>query len=196
MATKTVSRAEFAALTARLALIEERLAELQSAPTVKKAKKSAPAAADGEEKVLSPWLQFCSRITALLQQEGNGEAKSAAWPARLAFCSSCKALCNGEYETLTDDAILNHALEFEAPEKVAKPKKAAAEEAPAPKTPSKKKAAAAAEEDAPPAPKKKLVKKAAAAPAAAAEEDAPPAPKKKAAPPSPAPNPFAEEGDI
>ena len=176
MATKTVSRTEFAALTARLALIEERLAELQSAPTVKKAKKSAPAAADGEEKEPSPWLQFCSRITALLQQEGNGEAKSAAWPARLAFCSSCKALCNGEYETLTDDAILNHALEFEAPEKVAKPKKAAAEEAPAPKTPSKKKAAAAAEEDAPPAPKKKLVK--------------------KAAPPSPAPNPFAEEGDI
>ena len=171
MATKTVSRAEFAALTARLALIEERLAELQSAPTVKKAKKSAPAAADGEEKVLSPWLQFCSRITALLQQEQNGEAKSAAWPARLAFCSSCKALCNGEYETLTDDAILNHALEFEAPEKVAKPKKAAAEEAPAPKTPSKKKAAAAAEEDAPPAPKKKLVKKAAAAAAAAAEEE-------------------------
>ena len=41
MATKTVSRTEFAALTARLALIEERLAELQSAPTVKKAKKSA-----------------------------------------------------------------------------------------------------------------------------------------------------------
>ena len=177
MATKTVSRTEFAALTARLALIEERLAELQSAPTVKKAKKSAPAAADGEEKEPSPspWLQFCSRITALLQKE-NGEAKSAAWPARLAFCSSCKALCNGEYETLTDDAILNHALEFEAPEKVAKPKKAAAEEAPAPKTPLKKKAAAAAEEDAPPAPKKKLVK--------------------KAAPPSPAPNPFAEEGDI
>ena len=173
MATKTVSRAEFAALTARLALIEERLAELQSAPTVKKAKKSAPAAADGEEKVLSPWLQFCSRITALLQQEGNGEAKSAAWPARLAFCSSCKALCNGEYETLTDDAILKHALAFEAPEKVAKPKKPAAEEAAAPKTPPKK-AAAAAEEDAPPAPpapKKKLVKKAAAAAAAAAEEE-------------------------
>ena len=172
MATKTVSRTEFAALTARLALIEERLAELQSAPTVKKAKKSAPAAADGEEKEPSPWLQFCSRITALLQEE-NGEAKSAAWPARLAFCSSCKALCNGEYETLTNDAILNHALEFEAPEKVAKPKKPAAEEAPAPKTPPKK-AAAAAEEDAPPAPpapKKKLVKKAAAAAAAAAEEE-------------------------
>ena len=167
MATKTVSRTEFAALTARLALIEERLAELQSAPTVKKAKKSAPAAADGEEKERSPWLQFCSRITALLQEE-NGEAKSAAWPARLAFCSSCKALCNGEYETLTDDAILNHALEFEAPEKVAKPKKAAAEEAPAPKTPPKKKAAPA-EEDAPPAPKKKLVKKAAAAEEAAAD---------------------------
>ena len=167
MASKTVSRAEFAALTARLALIEEQLAELQSAPTVKKAKKSAPAAADGEEKERSPWLQFCSRITALLQEE-NGEAKSAAWPARLAFCSSCKALCNGEYETLTDDAILNHALEFEAPEKVAKPKKAAAEEAPAPKTPPKKKAAPA-EEDAPPAPKKKLVKKAAAAEEAAAD---------------------------
>lgn len=173
---KTVSPAEFAALTARLALIEERLAELQSAPAAKKTKKAKAAPAEGEEKVLSPWLAFCARITALMQQEENVDAKTAVWPARLAFCSSCKTLCNGEYETLTDDAILEHALSFVAPEKVAKAKKPVEEE-PAPKTPPKKKAAKPAEAAAPPAPKKKAVK--------------------KAAPPAPVPNPFAEEdGDF
>lgn len=162
MATKTVTPAAFAALTARLALIEERLAELQSAPTAKKMKKAKAAPAEGEEKVLSPWLAFCARITALMQEGENADAKTAVWPARLAFCSSCKTLCNGEYETLTDDAILEHALSFVAPEKVAKAKKPVEE--PAPKTP--KKAAKPAE--APAAPKKKPVKK--AAPAAEPEE--------------------------
>ena len=154
MASKTVSRAEFAALTARLALIEEQLAELQSAPTAKKVKKP-----------VSPWLAFCTRVTELLKEDENADAKTAVGTARLAFCSHLKGACKGEYDTLTDDAILEHALFFVAPEKVAKPK-----------TPPKKKAAAAAEEAAPPAPKKKAVK--------------------KAAPPSPAPNPFAEEGDF
>ena len=170
---KTVSPAEFAALTARLALVEERLAELQGAPAAKKVKKAKAPLAEGEEKVLSPWLAFCGRITALMQVEENVDAKTAVWPARLAFCSSCKTLCNGEYETLTDDDILEHALSFVAPEKVAKAKKPVEEEKPAAKTPSKK-AAKPAEEAAPPAPKKKVVKKA-----------APPSP--------PAPNPFAEE---
>lgn len=169
---KTVSPAEFAALTARLVLIEERLAELQSAPAAKKTKKAKAAPAEGEEKVLSPWLAFCARITALMQEEENADAKTAIWPARLAFCSSCKTLCDGEYETLTDDAILEHALTFVAPEKVAKAKKPVEEEKPAPKTP--KKTAKPAEEAAPPAPKKKVVKKA-------------------APPPPPAPNPFADE---
>jgi negative regulator of replication initiation len=163
MASKTVSRAEFAALTARLALIEEQLAELQSAPTAKKVKKTAPA--DGVKKPVSPWLAFCTRVTELLKEDENADAKTAVGTARLAFCSHLKGACKGEYDTLTDDAILEHALFFVAPEKVAKPK-----------TPPKKKAAAAAEEAAPPAPKKKAVK--------------------KAAPPSPAPNPFAEEGDF
>jgi hypothetical protein len=163
-----VSRAEFAALTARLALIEEQLAELQSAPTAKKAK-AAPA--DGEEKPVSPWLTFCSRVTALLKEEENADAKTAVGIARLAFCSHLKGACEGEYDTLTDDAILEHALSFVAPEKAAKPKKPSAEEAPAAKTPPKKKAAAA-EEAAPPAPKKKLVKKAAPAPEAEAEAEA------------------------
>jgi len=174
MASKTVSRAEFAALTARLALIEEQLAELQSAPTAKKAKKAKAAPADGEEKPLSPWLTFCSRVTALLKEEENADAKTAVGIARLAFCSHLKGACEGEYDTLTDDAILEHALSFVAPEKAAKPKKPSAEEAPAPKTPPKKKAAAADEAAAPPAPKKKLVKKAA---------------------PVVAPNPFAEEAE-
>jgi len=168
MASKTVSRAEFAALTARLALIEEQLAELQSAPTAKKVKKTAPA--DGVKKPVSPWLAFCTRVTELLKEEENADAKTAVGTARLAFCSHLKGACEGEYDTLTDDAILEHALSFVAPEKAAKPKKPSAEEAPAPKTPPKKKAAAA-EEAAPPAPKKKLVKKAAPAPEAEEVEE-------------------------
>jgi hypothetical protein len=161
MATKTVTLAAFAALTARLALVEEQLAELQSAPAAKKVKKAKPAPADGEEKVLSPWLAFCGRVTELLKEEENADAKATVWSARLTFCAKLKTECEGEYDTLTDDAILEHALSFVAPEKVAKP----AAEA---KTP--KKAAKPAE--APPAPKKKPVKKAAPAPEAEAEESA------------------------
>jgi hypothetical protein len=166
---KTVTIAAFAELTARLALVEERLAELQSAPAAKKTKKAKAAPAEGEEKVLSPWLTFCARITALLKEEENADAKTAVWPARLTFCGHLKTVCEGEYDTLTDDAILEHALSFVAPEKVAKAKKPAAEE-PAPKTPKK----AAKPTEVPPAPKKKAVKK--AVPAAV-----------------PAPNPFADE---
>jgi len=164
---KTVTIAAFAELTARLALVEERLAELQSAPAAKKTKKAKAAPAEGEEKVLTPWLAFCSRVTALLKEEENADAKNAVGAARLAFCSLVKGLCEGKYDTLTDDTILEHALSFVAPEKVAKAKKPAA---PAPKTPKK----AAKPTEAPPAPKKKAVKK--AAPAAV-----------------PAPNPFADE---
>jgi hypothetical protein len=169
MASKTVSRAEFAALTARLALIEEQLAELQSAPTAKKVKKTAPA--DGVKKPVSPWLAFCTRVTELLKEEENADAKTAVGTARLAFCSHLKGACEGEYDTLTDDSILEHALSFVAPEKVAKAKKPAAEE-PAPKTPPKKTAKPA---EAPAAPKKKAAK--------------------KAAPVVVAPNPFAEEAE-
>jgi len=171
MATKTVTLAAFAALTARLDSLEERLAELQSAPVAKKVKKAKPAPADGEKKPLSPWLIFCARVTELLKEEENADAKAAVWSARLTFCGQLKTECEGEYDTLTDDAILEHALSFVAPEKVAKPKKPVEE--PAPKTP--KKAAKPAE--APPAPKKKPVK--------------------KDAPVVVAPNPFAdEEGDF
>jgi hypothetical protein len=169
MATpKTVTIAAFAALTARLALVEERLAELQSAPAAKKMKKPKAAPAEGEEKVLSPWLTFCARVTELLKEEENADAKTAVWPARLTFCGHLKTACEGEYDTLTDDAILEQALSFVAPEKVAKAKKPAAEE-PAPKTPPKK---AAKPAEAPAAPKKKVVKKAAPAPNPFAEEEA------------------------
>jgi len=165
MATKTVSRAEFADLTARLALIEERLAELQSAPAAKKAKKAAPT--EGSvKKPVSPWIAFCTRVTTLLNEEEHASAKTAVGKARLPFCSHLKGACEGEYDTLTDDAILEHALSFVAPEKVAKAKKPAAEE-PAPKTPPKK---AAKPVEAPAAPKKKAAKK--AAPAPAPEEEA------------------------
>jgi len=166
MATKTVSRAEFADLTARLALIEERLAELQSAPAAKKAKKAAPT--EGSvKKPVSPWIAFCTRVTTLLNEEEHASAKTAVGKARLPFCSHLKGACEGEYDTLTDDAILEHALAFVAPAPKKKPVKGAAAEELAEESaeesaspPPKKPAAAAA---APPAPKKKPVKKAAPA---------------------------------
>ena len=169
MATKTVTIAQrLDDLTARLALVEERLAELQSAPAGKKTKKAKAVPTEGEEKVLSPWLAFCARVTELLKEEENADAKTAVWPARLTFCGHLKTACEGEYDTLTDDAILEQALSFVAPEKVAKAKKPAAEE-PAPKTPPKK---AAKPAETPAAPKKKVVKKAAPAPNPFAEEEA------------------------
>jgi hypothetical protein len=131
-------------------------------------KKPKAAPAEGEEKVLSPWLTFCARVTELLKEEENADAKTAVWPARLTFCGHLKTACEGEYDTLTDDAILEQALSFVAPEKVAKAKKPAAEE-PAPKTPPKK---AAKPAETPAAPKKKVVKKAAPAPNPFAEEEA------------------------
>ena len=165
--TKTVTIAQrLDDLTARLALVEERLAELQSAPAGKKTKKAKAVPAEGEEKVLSPWLAFCARVTELLKEEENADAKTAVWPARLTFCGHLKTACEGEYDTLTDDAILEHALSFVAPEKVAKAKKPVEE--PAPKTPKK----ASKPVEAPSAPKKKPVKKAVPAPEPEETEEA------------------------
>jgi hypothetical protein len=186
MASKTsnsISRTEFDALIARLSLIEVQMAALQSAPAAKKVRKTK-ALAEGEEKKVrkpSPWIEHSSRVSKLLGNEEHADAKAAVGKARLAFCSHLKDVCGGDYESLTDETILEQALSYVAPE--GKVKKPAAEEpaevpAPAPaakKTPVKK---AKAAEEAPPAPKKapapaaKKVAKKAAGGGSASESEA------------------------
>jgi len=178
--SNTISRAEFDALVTRTTLLEAQIALLQSAPAGKKVRKAKAAPADGEEKKVrkpSPWIEHSTRVSKLLADEEHADAKAAVGKARLAFCSHLKEVCGGDYESLTDETILEQALSYVAPE--GKAKKPAAEEpaekpAPAPaakKTPAKK---AKAAEEAPPAPKKapapkKVVKKAAAGSASESE---------------------------
>ena len=171
--SNTVSRAEFDALAASIAAIEAKIALLQSAPAGKKVRKAKAAPAEGEEKKVrkpSSWIEHSSRVSKLLTNEEHADAKAAVGKARLAFCSHLKEVCGGDYESLTDETILEQALSYVAPEGKGKAKKPVAEEpaeepepAPAPaakKTPLAKKAKAA-EEPAPPAVPKKAVKKAA-----------------------------------
>ena len=169
--SNTVSRAEFDALAASIAAIEAKIALLQSAPAGKKVRKAKAAPAEGEEKKVrkpSSWIEHSSRVSKLLTNEEHADAKAAVGKARLAFCSHLKEVCGGDYESLTDETILEQALSYVAPEGKGKAKKPVAEEpaeepAPAPaakKTPLVKKAKAA-EEPAPPAAPKKAVKKAA-----------------------------------
>jgi hypothetical protein len=176
--SNTISRAEFDALVTRTTLLEAQIALLQSAPAGKKVRKAKAAPADGEEKKVrkpSPWIEHSTRVSKLLADEEHADAKAAVGKARLAFCSHLKEVCGGDYESLTDETILEQALSYVAPE--GKAKKPAAEEpaeepAPAPaakKTPVKK---AKAAEEAPPAPKKapkKVAKKAAAGSASESE---------------------------
>ena len=138
MASKTsnsISRAEFDALTARLALIEVQMAALQSAPAAKKVRKTK-VPADGEEKKVrkpSPWIEHSSRVSKLLADEEHADAKAAVGKARLAFCSHLKEVCGGDYESLTDETILEQALSYVAPEgKVKKPVAEEPAEEPAP----------------------------------------------------------------
>jgi hypothetical protein len=155
--SNTVSRAEFDALAASIAAIEAKIALLQSAPAGKKVRKAKAAPAEGEEKKVrkpSPWIEHSSRVSKLLADEEHADAKAAVGKARLAFCSHLKEVCGGDYESLTDETILEQALSYVAPE--GKAKKPVAEEP--------------AEEPAPAAKKTPLVKK-----AKAAEEPAPPA---------------------
>jgi len=184
--SNTISRAEFDALVTRTTLLEAQIALLQSAPTGKKVRKAKAAPADGEEKKVrkpSPWIEHSTRVSKLLADEEHADAKAAVGKARLAFCSHLKEVCGGDYESLTDETILEQALSYVAPE--GKAKKPAAEEpaeepAPAPaakKTPVKK---AKPAEEAPPAvpaakkapapAAKKVAKKAAGAGSASGSE--------------------------
>jgi hypothetical protein len=182
--SNTISRAEFDALVTRTTLLEAQIALLQSAPAGKKVRKAKAAPADGEEKKVrkpSPWIEHSSRVSKLLADEENADAKAAVGKARLDFCSHLKKICSGDYESLTDETILEQALSYVAPEgKVKKPaaEEPAEEPAPAPvakKTPAKK--AKAVEEEPPAAPvakkapaPKKVAKKAAAAGSASESE--------------------------
>ena len=147
--------------TARITALEEqikglvaRISALEAVPAKKpRAKKAAAAAgASDEEKEpreQSPWIVHSSRVSALLK--GHEDAKTAVGKARLPFCSHLKGICDGDYESLTDKAILEEALTWVAP--VKKPEPAAEEPAPKAKkaTPVKQPAAPAV---APAAPKK------------------------------------------
>ena len=181
--SNTISRAEFDALVTRTTLLEAQIALLQSAPTAKKVRKTK-APVEGEEKKVrkpSPWIEHSSRVSKLLADEEHADAKAAVGKARLDFCSHLKKICSGDYESLTDETILEQALSYVAPEgKVKKPaaEEPAEEPAPAPvakKTPAKK--AKAVEEEPPAAPvakkapaPKKVAKKAAAAGSASESE--------------------------
>lgn len=177
--SNTVSRADFEALTTRITLLEAQIALLQSAPAGKKVRKAKKAESDGEEKKVrkpSPWIEHSSRVSKLLADEEHADAKAAVGKARLAFCSHLKDVCSGDYESLTDETILEQALSYVAPEgKVKKPvaEEPAEEPAPAPaakKTPVAKKAKAV--EEAPPAPKKVAKKVAKKAAGSASESEA------------------------
>lgn len=159
--SNTVSRAEFDALATRITLLETQMALLQSAPAGKKVRKAKKAESDGEEKKVrkpSPWIEHSSRVSKLLADEEHADAKAAVGKARLAFCSHLKEVCGGDYESLTDETILEQALSYVAPEgKAKKPVAEEPAEEPAPvakKTPAKKAKAAEEEPAAPPAPKK------------------------------------------
>jgi hypothetical protein len=145
--------------TARITALEEqmkglvaRISALEAAPAKKpRAKKAAAAAgASDEEKepqTQSAWIVHSSRVSALLKE--HEDAKNAVGKARLPFCSRLKGICNGDYKSLTDEAILKEALSWVAPAK--KPEPAAEEPAPKAKaTPVKQPAPAVA----PAAPKK------------------------------------------
>jgi len=176
--SNTVSRAEFDAIAASIAAIEAKIALLQSAPAGKKVRKAKAAPAEGEEKKVrkpSPWIEHSSRVSKLLADEEHADAKAAVGKARLAFCSHLKEVCGGDYESLTDETILEQALSYVAPEgKAKKPVAEEPAEEPAPAAAAKKtplvKKAKPAEEPAPPA--APAAKKAAAVPKKVAKKAA------------------------
>lgn len=173
--SNTVSRADFDALSTRITLLEAQMTLLQNAPSGKKVRKAKKVESDGEEKKVrkpSPWIEHSSRVSKLLADEDHADAKAAVGKARLAFCSHLKEVCGGDYESLTDETILEQALSYVAPEgKAKKPVAEEPAEEPAAAPAAKKsplplaKKAKAAEEPAPAAKKapvaKKVVKKSA-----------------------------------
>ena len=130
--------------TARITALEEqlkgalaRISALESVPAKKPRAKKAQAAAGGsdeekEPRPLTPWQELLARVRALLKE--NEEAKTAVGKSVFGFCSHLKGECAGEYDTLTDELILEQALIWVAPaKKPAAEAESEAETAPAPK---------------------------------------------------------------
>ena len=200
MASKpTVSRAEFVAVTARLALVEERLAELDGAKKAVKAR--APAA--GHE--ITPWAAVSGEVIAAVQAlVGKGgdyhedarwdDCKRSGFPMRIAgYLKANGALDDGEGGyTVPDEGDLVEAVEFilDNPEYRSATAEARGgmslkqlkEAGVKPAKPTSKPVAPAKK---PVAPAKSVLKKKVAAPAAESEseEEAPAPPPKKAVKP-------------
>ena len=118
--------------TARITALEEqmkgliaRLAVLEAAPVKKPRAKKVKSASDEEKEPRppTPWQELLARVRALLKD--HEDAKTAVGKGVFSFCSSLKGQCAGDYETLTDEVILENALAWVAPSKdepVAEPK--------------------------------------------------------------------------
>ena len=141
----TMATARITALEEQMKGLVARISALEAAPVKKpRAKKAAAAAgASDEEKEPQPqnaWIVHSSRVAALLNE--HEDAKTAVGKARLAFCSRLRGICNGDYKSLTDEAILEEARTWVAPAKKPEPvAEESADEEPAPKvkaTPVKK----------------------------------------------------------
>jgi hypothetical protein len=134
--------------TARITALEEqmkgliaRLAVLEAAPVKKPRAKKVKSASDEEKEPRppTPWQELLTRVRALLKD--HEDAKTAVGKGVFSFCSSLKGQCAGDYETLTDEVILENALAWVAPSKDEPAAEPAAE--PKAKKPVKKAVAAA-----------------------------------------------------
>jgi broad specificity phosphatase PhoE len=110
--------------TARITALEEqmkgliaRLAVLEAAPVKKPRAKKVKSAIDEEKEPRppTPWQELLARVRALLKD--HEDAKTAVGKGVFSFCSSLKGQCAGDYETLTDEVILENALAWVAPSK-------------------------------------------------------------------------------
>jgi hypothetical protein len=110
--------------TARITALEEqmkgliaRLAVLEAVPVKKPRAKKVKSASDEEKepRAPTPWQELLARVRALLKD--HEDAKTAVGKGVFSFCSSLKGQCAGDYETLTDEVILENALAWVAPSK-------------------------------------------------------------------------------
>jgi len=135
--TYTMATARITALEEQMKGLIARLAVLEATPVKKPRAKKVKSASDEEKEPRppTPWQELLARVRALLKD--HEDAKTAVGKGVFSFCSHLKGQCAGDYETLTDEVILEEALTWVAP--VKKPEPAAEEPAPKAKaTPVKK----------------------------------------------------------
>jgi hypothetical protein len=110
--------------TARITALEEqmkgliaRLAVLEAVPVKKPRAKKVKSASDEEKepRAPTPWQELLARVRALLKD--HEDAKTAVGKGVFSFCSHLKGQCAGDYETLTDEVILENALAWVVPSK-------------------------------------------------------------------------------